>query len=99
MLLGSPSSRIGDLTSACPLPLGPGVVHGPETLITGAPTVLVAGSPAARVGDLAVGAGPPASGAVGSPTVYVAGAPALRVGDPTTHGSTLVVGATTVLVG
>jgi uncharacterized Zn-binding protein involved in type VI secretion len=62
----------------------------------GAPTVLIAGLPAARVGD--------SCGAdaiiMGSTTVLIGGMPAARIGDPTGGGGAVVsVGAPTVLIG
>jgi uncharacterized Zn-binding protein involved in type VI secretion len=62
----------------------------------GAPTVLIAGLPAARVGD--------SCGAdaiiMGSTTVLIGGMPAARIGDPTGGGGVVVsVGAPTVLIG
>ena len=96
--MGTPASRIGDITSPCPMLCAPGCIHGPETLVMGAPTVLVAGSPVSRVGDIAVGCGPPAPVSMGSPTVIVAGMPCARIGSITAHGSSLILGAPTVLV-
>jgi uncharacterized Zn-binding protein involved in type VI secretion len=96
--MGSPVSRVGDITTPCPLQCAPGCVHGPETLAIGAPTVLVQGSLASRVGDIAVGCGPPAPVSVGSATVFISGAPCARVGSMTAHGSTLILGASTVFV-
>ncbi len=61
----------------------------------GAPTVLIAGLPAARVGDTC--------GAdvivMGSMTVLIGGMPAARIGDPTGGGAIAAVGAPTVLIG
>jgi uncharacterized Zn-binding protein involved in type VI secretion len=62
----------------------------------GAPTVLIAGMPAARVGDTC--------GAdvvvMGSMTVLIGGMPAARIGDPTGGGGAITaVGAPTVLIG
>jgi uncharacterized Zn-binding protein involved in type VI secretion len=62
----------------------------------GAPTVLIAGMPAARLGDTC---GADAI-VMGSMTVMIGGMPAARVGDPTGSGGTVVLpGAPTVLIG
>ena len=89
-----PAARVGDPTPH------PGVVSGP-----GVPTVLVAGQPAAVVGDLHTCSMPPLAGPhpptpfpSGSPTVLIAGRPALRVGDTSGCGAAIVSGAFTVLV-
>jgi uncharacterized Zn-binding protein involved in type VI secretion len=62
----------------------------------GAPTVLIAGLPAARLSD--------SCGAdaiiMGSTTVLIGGLPAARIGDPTAGGGAVVSpGALTVLIG
>lgn len=62
----------------------------------GAATVLIAGMPAARLGDTC--------GAdaiiMGSTTVLIGGLPAARIGDPTAGGGTVAApGAPTVLIG
>ncbi|HEY1049574.1 MAG TPA: PAAR domain-containing protein, partial [Prosthecobacter sp.] len=77
-----------------PVPHVGGPVSGP-----GAPTVLIAGLPAARVGDLAVCVGPPDSIVKGSATVMIAGMPAARLGDTTAHGGTIALGAPNVQIG
>lgn len=77
-----------------PIPHVGGPVSGP-----GAPTVLIAGLPAARVGDMLVCVGPPDSIVKGSATVLIAGMPAARLGDTTAHGGTIMVGAFTVMIG
>lgn len=62
----------------------------------GAPTVLIAGMPAARLGD-SCGAD---AIVMGSMTVLIGGLPAARIGDPTAGGGAVVaVGALTVLIG
>lgn len=84
----------------CPM-ISPGPtphVGGP-VLPPGSPVVLIEGLPAARMGDMAVCAGPPDSIVAGSATVLIGGAPAARVGDPTAHGGLIVAGAATVLIG
>jgi len=71
-----------------------GPITGP-----GAPTVLVAGVPAAVVGDLCVCTGPPDTIVKGSATVLIGGKPAARMGDQTAHGGVIVAGAPTVMIG
>jgi uncharacterized Zn-binding protein involved in type VI secretion len=77
---------------------GPKPHVGGPILPPGAPTVLIAGMPAARVGDLCTCAGPPAAIVMGSAKVMIGGAPAARMGDATAHGGVISVGAPTVLV-
>lgn len=89
-----PAARVGDPTGH------PGVVTGP-----GVATVLIAGQPAAVVGDLHTCAIPPPAShppspfPTGSPTVMIGGRPALRVGDMSGCGAPIVVGAPTVILG
>lgn len=96
-----PAARITDL-HACPM-LTPGLppiphVGGP-IIGPGAPTVLIGGLPAAKVGDLATCVGPPDSIVAGSSTVMIMGAPAARIGDACAHGGTIVAGFPTVMIG
>lgn len=95
-----PAARISDM-HACPLvtPGTPPVPHVGGPIIVGAPTVIVAGMPQARVGDSCTCVGPPDAIAMGSPTVLVNGKPAARMGDPTVHGGSVVSGAPNVLIG
>ena len=79
----------------------PGVIAGP-----GVPTVLIAGLPAAVVGDMHTCAMPPTAGphppnpiASGSATVLIGGRPAARMGDMTGCGAPIIMGAPTVLIG
>lgn len=65
----------------------------------GSGTVMIAGTPAARVGDMCTCVGPPDTIIAGSTTVMIGGVPAARMGDPTAHGGTIVAGAPTVLIG
>lgn len=93
-----PAARISDMHT-CPM-VNPGPVPhvgGPVSL--GAPTVLIGGQPAARVGDTLVCVGPIDTVAKGEPTVLIAGAPAARLGDSTAHGGVIVAGCPTVLIG
>ena len=77
-----------------PIPHVGGPIAGP-----GAPTVLIGGLPAAKVGDLAVCVGPPDAIVKGSMTVQVMGMPAARMGDKTAHGGTIMMGFPTVQIG
>jgi uncharacterized Zn-binding protein involved in type VI secretion len=86
-----PAARLTDtivstLTLGAPVPIA----------APGAPTVLIAGLPAARMSD---SCGSDAV-AMGSATVLIGGLPAARVGDPSVGGGAIVsVGAPTVLIG
>ena len=85
------AARVSDLivstaTMGVPTPIVP----------PGASTVLIAGMPAARLGDTC---GVDAI-VMGSMTVLVGGMPAARVGDPTGSGGAVTgPGAATVLIG
>lgn len=90
-----PAARVGDVSTHGGAITGPGVA-----------TVLVAGQPAAVMGDLHVCPLPPVSHQptaspfpMGSTTVLIAGRPALRTTDTCLCGATAVVGAPTVIVG
>jgi len=93
------AARIGDMHT-CPM-VNPGPVPhvGGPILPAGAPTVLIGGMPAARVGDMAVCVGPPDTIVAGSATVLIGGMPAARMGDSTAHGGVIVLGLPTVLIG
>jgi uncharacterized Zn-binding protein involved in type VI secretion len=96
-----PAARLTDMHQ-CPM-ITPGIppiphVGGP-IVGPGAPTVLIGGLPAAKLGDLAVCVGPPDSIIKGSATVMIMGLPAARLGDSTAHGGAIVVGFPTVLIG
>ena len=96
-----PAARLTDFHT-CPL-LTPGIPPVPHVggpiLGPGAPTVLIGGLPAARVGDQALCIGPPDSIVRGSATVLIGGLPAARLGDATAHGGSIVLGCFTVLIG
>lgn len=96
-----PAARLTDMHQ-CPM-MTPGIppiphVGGP-IVGPGAPTVLIGGLPAAKLGDLAVCVGPPDSIIKGSATVMIMGLPAARLGDSTAHGGAIVIGFPTVLIG
>ena len=92
-----PAARITDMHT-CPLTTGT-VPHVGGPVSAGAPTVLIGGLAAARLGDPLVCAGPPDAIAKGSITVIIAGQPAARLGDMTAHGGVISVGLPTVLIG
>ena len=96
--MGQPAARLTDM-HVCPMVTGVvphvgGPISGP-----GAPTVLIGGLPAARVGDMAVCVGPPDAIIVGCFTVLIGGQPAARMGDATSHGGVIALGYPTVLIG
>jgi uncharacterized Zn-binding protein involved in type VI secretion len=96
-----PAARLTDMHQ-CPMvtPGLPPIPHvGGPIVGPGAPTVLIGGLPAAKVGDLAVCVGPPDSIIKGSATVMVMGMPAARIGDSTAHGGAIMMGFPTVLIG
>ncbi|PYP85739.1 MAG: type VI secretion protein [Blastocatellia bacterium AA13] len=97
-----PAARVIDLHQ-CPMstPVGPvQIPHvGGPILGPGVPTVLIAGLPAAKVGDLAFCIGPPDALVKGSQTVKIGGMPAARMGDKTAHGGTIILGWPLVLIG
>jgi uncharacterized Zn-binding protein involved in type VI secretion len=93
-----PAARITDM-HVCPMVTGTVPHVGGPILPPGEPTVLIAGMPAARVGDMALCVGPPDTIASGSATVFIGGMPAARLGDSTAHGGSIVLGAPTVLIG
>jgi uncharacterized Zn-binding protein involved in type VI secretion len=96
--MGAPAARITDM-HVCPMVTGVVPHVGGPILPAGEPTVLIAGMPAARVGDMATCVGPPDSIILGSTTVLIGGMPAARMGDSTAHGGTIVAGSPTVLIG
>jgi uncharacterized Zn-binding protein involved in type VI secretion len=105
--MGQPAARIGDqvlqLVPHCHAPIHPpapvptAVPHPalPLAIVPpGAPTVLIGGQPAARVGDMTQpcmlpGCAPGGPGVIaqGSATVMIGGRPAARVGDATQHAT------------
>jgi uncharacterized Zn-binding protein involved in type VI secretion len=96
-----PGSRITDM-HACPMvtPGVPPIPHvGGPIMVPGAPTVIVAGLPAATVGSMCTCVGPPDSVLMGSPTVLMGGKPAARLTSQTAHGGVVMAGAPNVLIG
>ena len=92
-----PAARITDL-HVCPMVTGIVPHVGGPILPPGAPTVLIGGLPAARMGDMATCVGPPDTILMGAPTVLIGGQPAARMGDPTAHGGVIVLGCFTVII-
>jgi uncharacterized Zn-binding protein involved in type VI secretion len=93
-----PAARAGDM-HICPMLTGLVPHIGGPALPPGCPTVLIAGMPALRLGDMLTCAGPPDTVIMGSMTVLIGGMPAARMGDSTAHGGVIVGGAPTVLIG
>lgn len=93
----APAARITDLHVCSQVTVLVPHVGGP--IVTGAPNVVIAGMPAARVSDVAICVGPPDVIVKGSATVLIAGMPAARIGDTTAHGGVIVTGAPNVLIG
>ena len=91
-----PAAKVGDTST-----------HGGTIVGPGEPTVLIAGMPAAVVGDTHVcvippptaGPHPPTPIAQGSTTVFFGGKPAVRVGDICGCGAASAIGEPTVLLG
>ena len=92
-----PAARMGDVTATGDAITGPGV-----------PTVLIAGQPAAVMGDTVSGAACVGSIVMGSTTVLIGNRPAARVTSSVTGSNpvtgvpvttTVAVGAPTVLIG
>ncbi|MDQ3953139.1 MAG: PAAR domain-containing protein [Actinomycetota bacterium] len=90
-----PAARVADATNH------PGILMPP-----GVPTVLIAGLPAATLGNLHTCTMPPLAGphppsviVRGSATVLIGGRPAARLGDMAGCGAMIVSGAMNVLIG
>ncbi len=91
------AARIGDM-HVCPMTTGT-VPHVGGPVMNAAATVIIAGLPAATVGDMLTCAGPPDTIIKGSATVMIGGKPAARMGDSTAHGGSIIAGAATVVIG
>ena len=99
--MSKPAARLTDM-HVCPMqtPAPVPIPHvGGPIISPGHPQTLIAGLPAARVGDMAICVGPPDSIVVGAFTVLIGGQPAARMGDSCAHGGTIVGGCPTVLIG
>jgi uncharacterized Zn-binding protein involved in type VI secretion len=93
--MGLPAARITDITT-----------HGGKILGPGNPTVIIESMPAATMGDTHLCGLPPnvhqptsSPFIEGSMSVLIGGKPALRVGDQTGCGATVMIGASSVLIG
>lgn len=93
-----PAARVTDMHT-CPMFTGVVPHVGGPVLPPGAPTVLINGMPAARLGDMLTCSGPPDTIVMGSSTVLIGGMPAARLGDSTAHGGVIVAGSPTVIIG
>lgn len=93
-----PAARLTDM-HACPMVTGVVPHVGGPIAAPGAPTVLVGGLPAARMGDTATCVGPPDVIVSGVPNILIMGQPAARITDTTAHGGVIVAGCPTVLYG
>ena len=82
------AARTGDMHT-CPMVNGTVPHVGGPVLPPGCPTVMIGGTPAARVGDMLTCTGPPDTIAAGSATVMIGGMPAARQGDSTAHGGAI----------
>ena len=92
-----PASRFGD-HHTCPVTTLFSAHVGGPILPPGAPTVLIGGLPAARMGDMATCVGPPDTIVKGSLKVIIGGKPAARMGDMTAHGGVIVAGYPLVMI-
>ena len=92
-----PAARVGDM-HVCPMVTGVVPHVGGPILPPGAPTVLIGGMPAARMGDMCVCTGPPDTIILGSTKVMIKGQPAARMGDSCAHGGTIVLGFPKVMI-
>ena len=95
--MAQPAARVTDMHT-CPMVTGIVPHVGGPILPPGAPTVLICGLPAARMGDQCVCTGPPDVIIAGNPTVLIQGQPAARMGDSTAHGGVIILGCPTVLL-
>lgn len=93
-----PAARLTDMHT-CPMLTGVVPHVGGPVVGPCAPTVLVGGLPAARVGDLLTCVGPPDTIVTGVPNILIMGQPAARITDATAHGGVIIVGMPTVLYG
>jgi uncharacterized Zn-binding protein involved in type VI secretion len=92
------AARVSDMHT-CPMLTGPVPHVGGPIMPAGCTTVMIAGLPAARVGDMLSCVGPPDTIVKGSSSVMIGGMPAARMGDQTAHGGVIILGAPTVMIG
>lgn len=96
--MGKPAARLTDM-HICPMVTGVVPHVGGSIIAPGVSTVLIAGLPAAVVGDSCICTGPTDTIILGSTTVLIGGKPAARIGDTTAHGGSIILGAFNVLIG
>ena len=99
-----PNAATIGTNSICPMvtPGTPPAPHAGGFIMQGAPTVLICGKPAARMGDSVLCSGvPPHNDAImkGSATVMICNMPAAYTGGNTALGGIIGMGAPTVMVG
>lgn len=82
------------VTPPVPVPHVGGPIIGPGSI-----NVIIGGSPASVMGDMAMCVGIPCNIIKGSMSVLLGNKPAVRIGDPTNHGGAVVTGFPTVLIG
>ncbi len=93
------AARVGD-NHTCPMTNPNNSPHTGGLIIPpGIANVLIGGQPAAVMGNQCVCAGPPDSISTGSGSVTIGGSPAARLGDSTTHGGSITVGFSSVVIG
>lgn len=93
-----PAARLTDMHT-CPMVTGVVPHVGGPIIGPGAPTVLIGGLPAARMGDMVTCVGPPDTIMAGAPKVLIGGKPAASMGGSTAHGGVIVLGCPTVQIG
>jgi uncharacterized Zn-binding protein involved in type VI secretion len=94
-----PAARVGDWHECPEVDPGPILHVGGPILPPCEPTVIIAGQPAARVGDHAKCVPSIDTIAVGENSVLIGGQPAARMGDMTVHGGVIKMGCYRVLIG
>ncbi|TAJ08149.1 hypothetical protein DMA11_21515 [Marinilabiliaceae bacterium JC017] len=96
-MAGKPIATVGSM-HVCPMCSGVvphvgGPVAGP-----GASNVLINGKPVAVMGDMCTCAGPPSTIVQGEPSILINGAPVATTGSMTSHGGSITMGESNVLV-
>ena len=96
--MGQPAARITDM-HVCPMVTGVVPHVGGPNLPGSNVTVLIGGMPAVRMTDMQTCVGPPDVIVLGATTILIGNMPAARMGDSSAHGSTIVLGHFTVIIG
>lgn len=91
-----PAGRMTDM-HVCPM-VTVIVPHVGGPIVLGAPTVMYAMLPAARLTSMATCVGPPDTVVMGSPTVFNMNMPAAKLTSQCAHGGVEVLGAPTILI-